>query len=82
MWGLCPDFPAPQVSRAWIQPAAVLPQSLAAIGGSCGLFDLTGLGTAVALLPACLGGVHTRKGERVKVFCTCFHVLLKSDSKV
>lgn len=60
----------------------MLPQSLAGVGGSCGLFDLAGLGTAVALLPACLGPAHTRKGEYVKEFCTCFHVLLKSDAKV
>lgn len=57
-------------------------QSLAGVGDSCLLFDLAGLGTAVALLPACLGAAHTRKGECVKVFCSCFHLMLKSDVKV
>lgn len=57
-------------------------QSLAGVGGSCGLFDLAGLGTAVAQLPAYLGAAHTRKGECVKEFCACFRVLLKSDAKV
>lgn len=46
----------------------MLPQSLAGVRGSCGLFDLAGLGTAVALLPACLGAAHTREG-------VCEHVL-------
>lgn len=58
------------------------PESLTAVGGSCGLFDLAGLGTAVALLPACLGAALSREGECVKVFWMCFHVLLKSDAEV
>lgn len=78
----CTDFPTPQVSRAWIQPAAVLLQSLAGIGGSCGLFDLA---TAVALLPACLGAAHTRNGECVKVsvraLMSCFNLMLRFDSQ-
>lgn len=60
----------------------MFPQSLAGVGGSCGLFDLAGLGTAVAVLPACLGAAHTRKGECVNMFRMCFRVLLKSNAKV
>lgn len=76
------DLPTPQVGGAWSQPAAVSLLSLAGAGGSRGLSHLAGLGTAVALLPACLGAAHTRKGECMNVFCTCFHVLLQSDAKV
>lgn len=82
MWGLCTDLPASQVSRTWIQAAAVLPQSLAGVGGSCGLFDLAGLGTAVALLPACLGAAHTRKGEcSVRAFMSCLNLMLRFNSQ-
>lgn len=57
-------------------------QSLADVEGSCGLFDLAGLGTAMGMLPACLAEGQTRKRECAHVSCTCFCVLLKFDAKV
>lgn len=80
MWGLhCIDLAAPQVSRDGVS------QLLCSHSPSLVLEVPVGFLIWLAwvqLLPACLGPAHTRRGECVKEFCTCFHVLLKSDAKV